>query len=344
MINDKRKKKDFKLKSNKSDSILTTLILFASFGILLGGGIVSYLNPKVETKTETININEEPKVLSAKNSTEILAPDDTIKDSEKEIIAREPLPQTSAKAFGIYFKDDMKSQDFVELNSYNKDQILPFGSIAKVMTALVAIDNFPLDKRIEILPKCEGIKDASNVGFKAGEIFTLQDILYGLIVKSGADAACTIANIGGDEPAFIKDMNRKASELNMHDTKFQNSIGFDAGATQVSSIKDLKILSEQALKNNVLRKIMGTQMIEITSKNSMKKYKFESTNDLLKSIPGTIGIKTGSTSGAGECLSYLYSDGKKEILIVLLGSNYRFEDTRLLLGWAKRSALQDNSQ
>lgn len=338
-----KKKTQTNQKQSKPPSFLTTFLILASFGVLLGGGIITYTNPKpkISNNTKAILVNETtptsvPQVLG-ESSIEEKQKDIEIEINDHLQKIREPLPQTTAKAIGIYIKKNQNSNEFVEISSFNKDKVLPFGSIAKLMTALVAIDNYPLDKRVTVIEKCESIKDGSNVGFKAGDVFTLQDLLYALLVKSGADAACTITNMNEDESKFISDMNKKAKELKMNDTTFVNSIGFDAGLAQVSSVEDLEILSEQILKNAVLRKIIGTQIIEITSKNSVKKYKFESTNDLLKSIPGTVGIKTGSTPSAGECLSYLYSDGENEIMIIILGSSNRFGDTKLLLDWARQN-------
>ena len=300
------------------------------FGILLTGGGLYYTKYPYGYQDQKIEEIEFPKVLA-------------VEDQAKVPEVYMPLtlpPQVTGKAYGIFYKDK-KNSEFMKLSVLDESEVLPLASITKLMTALVTIDQYELDREVIIPLGCVNIKDGSNVGFLSEEVFTVQDLLYGLLVKSGADAGCALANIDKSQD-FVDKMNQKAKELGMTQTKFQNVIGFDAGDNQVSTINDLKILSEEVLKSSVLRKIIGTQVIEIAPKNNTTKYRVETTNDLLKNIPGTIGIKTGYTELAGECLSYLYSDKNHEILIVILGSAKRFDDTRSLLDWAKKEIASGN--
>lgn len=260
---------------------------------------------------------------------------DQSKTSPKTLPYRDPPPQVSAKAFAV-----VNLTDNIELYAQNPDLALPPASVTKLMTALVALETYDLDKPVAIPEKCTQLH-GSRVGFQPNEAISLEDLLYGLLVESGADAACAIANID-NEHDFIQQMNNKSKELGMQNTNFTNEIGFDDSTYQISSVKDLVILSKEALKSGVIRKIVGTREVSVKSLNTARSYSIRSTNDLLFTIPGTTGIKTGSTPEAGECLLYLYENKDQEILIVILGSQNRFADTRKLLDWAQLQIALNN--
>jgi len=239
-----------------------------------------------------------------------------------------PPPEISAKAYGIV---DLTSG--TKLYYKNADQVLHPASVTKIMTAVVAYENYDLDKPVVVPTKCVGL-NASSIGLKANEVFTMEDLIYGLLVPSGADAACAIANIV-DESEFVGQMNQKAKEIGMENTSFNNEIGLDTSEIQFSTINDLEKLTTYALKSSFFRKIVGTKEVTIKALNSTNSYKIKNTNDLLFTIPGTVGIKTGYTPTAGECLAYLYENKGQEFLIIMLGSNDRFGDTTKILNWAK---------
>jgi len=218
----------------------------------------------------------------------------------------------------------------------NPDQILPPASVTKVMTAVIALENYSLNKPVVVPEDCTKL-NGSSVGFTPNEVFTMQDMLYGLLVRSGADAACSIANI--DDPGvFVKKMNQKADELGMKNTTFQNEVGFDAVNEHFSTVNDLEKLTLHALKSGVFRKIVGTEKITIKSLNPGIEHSISNTNDLLFTIPGTVGVKTGFTDAAGECLIFLHENRGQEFLIIILGSEDRFGDTSKLLLWAQRES------
>ncbi len=273
--------------------------------------------------------------------------DEKVKLNEKEVIIQavttkpesEPTksvnyafknfpPQIDAKGYSVM---DLKNDK--RIYGKNEDVLLAPASITKIMTAIIAFENYDLSEKLIVPAKCTALV-GSKVGFVAGESFTIEDLLYGLLVKSGADAACTLASKTG-EVEFIELMNKKASEIGMTNTKFENEIGFDAQNLHKTTIYDLEKMSRYALKFSAFRKIVGTKKVDIRVSGSPKIYSITNTNDLLFSIPGTVGIKTGSTADAGECLSYLYENKDQSILIIILGSKNRFKDTSTLLDWAK---------
>jgi D-alanyl-D-alanine carboxypeptidase len=305
------------------------------FGIAFAiGGVSARIIPNNAFDfLKNLNKHQSAKVEVVQEST-VSATPAAVEPKDVPIVLKTKPPIISAKAFGIY---TFKNGEYKKLTDKNPDAMLPMASVTKVMTALVALENYDLDKPVVIPAHCVGI-NASSVGFRPNDVFSLQDVLYGMLVKSGADAACAIASID-NEADFIAKMNAKAVELGMTNTKFTNPIGLDNSDAHVSDINDLKILVTAALKYGSFRKIVGTEEISLTSKSGAR-YNVHNTNDLLFSIPGTVGIKTGFTDSAGECLAYLYQNKDQEILIIVLGSVDRFGDTSKLLDWAKTETAE----
>jgi D-alanyl-D-alanine carboxypeptidase len=241
-----------------------------------------------------------------------------------------PPPEITANAYAV---EDMTEDK--RIYSKNANLSLPPASITKIMTAIIALEEYELSREVLISEKCT-LVEGSKVGFKAFDVLTLQDVLYGLLVNSGADAACAISNIEGDQ-IFIEKMNNKAEEMGMESTVFENEIGLDSQKFQYSSVNDLVKLTRYAIKYDSFSKIVGTEAVTLESLNSTNVYKLTNTNELLLNLPGTIGVKTGQTPEAGQCLSYMYENPskKQKFLIVILGSSDRFGDTKKLLDWAK---------
>lgn len=237
-------------------------------------------------------------------------------------------PVITGKAFSVI---DLNSGNL--LADQNADMQLPPASVSKIMTAIIALEEYDLAKAVVVPEKCTTL-NATRVGFKPNEVYSLEDMLYGLLVKSGADAACSIAYIDG-EPAFIDRMNKKSKDLGLTNTNFQNEIGLDSASEnkQLSSVNDIVKMSKYALKSSIFRKIIGSKSTKVKALNNGKEIEVINSNDLLFSIPGTVGIKTGNTEAAKGCLAYLYENRENQVLIVLLGSDDRFGDTKKLLEW-----------
>ena len=218
----------------------------------------------------------------------------------------------------------------VSLYEKNPDKVLLPASTTKIVTALVALDNFPLN---EILTVPNQNVVGQKMGLYAGQQFKFQDLLYGLLVYSANDAAETLAaNYPGGRSAFIDAMNKKAKDLNMINSNFQNPVGLDS-EYQASTARDLVRVSEVALRNPEFAKIVATKSIVVTDITGNSKYNLKNINELLESVPGVMGVKTGWTENARENLvTYLQKDNHK-ILIVVLGSQDRFGETKELIEW-----------
>lgn len=213
----------------------------------------------------------------------------------------------------------------------NSHQKLAPASTTKIMTALVAIDTFPLDQVITI--KDNPTKIGHVIGFNQGEKFTVGDMLKALLINSGNDAAEILAqNYPQGRAAFIQAMNSKAQKLHLSESAFVNPSGLDAAA-HYSSAFDLSLLARELMKNKYLRTLVGTKQAMISDQAGKNTYQFYNTNQLLGVEPGVVGVKTGTTELAGEDLiTQVERDGHR-LIIVVLKSQDRYYDTRQIIRW-----------
>ncbi|HTK03563.1 MAG TPA: D-alanyl-D-alanine carboxypeptidase family protein [Alphaproteobacteria bacterium] len=218
----------------------------------------------------------------------------------------------------------------ISLYEKNTDNPLLPASTTKIVTALVALDTYPLDSVLTVgKVKVEGQK----MGLFAGEQMKVEDLLYGLLVYSSNDAAEVFAqNYVGGRDAFIMAMNAKAKELSMNNSYFDNPVGLD-GISQMTTAKDLVRVSEVAMRNPEFAKIVGTKEIVVHDVTGKYSHSLKNINQLLGSVPGVLGVKTGWTENARENLvTYIERDNHK-IMIVVLGSSDRFGETKELIDW-----------
>jgi len=218
----------------------------------------------------------------------------------------------------------------ISLYEKNPDTTLLPASTTKIITALVALDSYPL----EAVLKVGKIKiDGQKMGLVFGEEMKMEDLLYGLLVFSANDAAEVLAqDYPGGYDVFVDAMNAKAKELSLENTKFYNPSGVD-GNGHVTTARDLIRVSEVAMRNPEFAKIVGTKEITVTSIDGKIKHRLTNINLLLGKVPGVIGVKTGWTENARENLvTYLERDDKK-VMIALLGSQDRFGETKELIDW-----------
>ena len=159
-----------------------------------------------------------------------------------------------------------------------------------------------------------------------------------MLIGSAGDAACTLANGKVSEDEFITLMNNKAVQLGLNSTHFSNAVGLDgADGSNYSTAEDLYKLASKAVDNGIIKDIVKTKNYEIKSLNSDFDARILNTNRLLDEIPQSVGIKTGTTAGAGEVLIYEYKDSTKDLFIIVMGSQDRFADTKTLLNWSLNS-------
>jgi D-alanyl-D-alanine carboxypeptidase len=228
------------------------------------------------------------------------------------------------------------------LYALRADDPLAPASTAKIMTALVVLQNADVaDPAIVSANAAE--TPGSRMGLVAGETLTVGDLLHGLLMASGNDAAVALAeHVAGSEAAFVALMNQTAAVLGLGATRFTNSHGLDE-AGQTSSASDLVVMTEAALAYPIFGQIVASSEAEVAGRV------LTTTNQLLDAYPGADGIKTGTTDAAGECLVASVTRGGHRVAAVVLGSSDRYADARALLdyasaGWRWGSAgLPDNA-
>ena len=202
------------------------------------------------------------------------------------------------------------------LYASNENQRLPMASTTKIMTAIVALENSKLDKTVIIDDEAVGT-EGSSAYLKGGDTYTLEGLLYALLLQSANDAAVAIAiNVGGTQDRFVEMMNQKAEDLNLRDTHFANPNGLDA-KDHYTSAYDLARLSSYALKNADFSRIVSTKTKTVISNEGTLRT-FYNHNKLLGSFDGCIGVKTGYTKSSGRCLvSAALRDGMTLVAVTL---------------------------
>lgn len=214
----------------------------------------------------------------------------------------------------------------------NKDIGLPPASTTKLMTALVVREHFPLNQVVTVSSLAAGQLGATT-GLFVGEQITVAELLKGMLIQSGNDAAYALSTLDANgEIGFLRKMNAKARELQLETTFFTNVVGFD-DQYQTTSAHDLVLIAKEVMKDPVLQVIVGTPTANITDIRGIITHQIKSTNELLHSHPNIRGIKTGTTPNAGEVLvTDFFKDGR-HILLVVMGSEDRYADTVTLLDY-----------
>lgn len=243
----------------------------------------------------------------------------------------EDFPIVTAESFIIL---DLDSG--TELFAKNYDEKLKPASITKLMTALVALDYYQVGDFLTV-KRLSPEPGESEMGLQVGDIVSVHNLLYGLLVPSGNDAAYTIAdNYPGGIENFIYAMNNKANILGMKNTHFENPSGLDS-FNHLSTAKDVAFLTTVALRNKLISKIVATYGITLTDITGKRFYEMKNVNKFLDYISGADGVKTGFTNEAGECLVASVTRNGHRLISVVLKSNDRFEDSSRLLEWSFRN-------
>ena len=219
---------------------------------------------------------------------------------------------------------DMDSGRIIYEN--NSHEVRSVASISKIMTAILAIESKKLDKTVKV---SDVVLEAygSGIYIKPGEKLTLQDLVYGLMLRSGNDAALMIAEyVSGSVPKFVEKMNQKAQEIGMKQTTFHNPSGLDEEdeVGNFSTAYDMAILTSYAMKNKTYQKIVGTK--KYTLKTNKNTYVWYNKNKLLTNYENTTGGKTGFTKKARRTLVSTTSKDQLNFVVVTLNDGNDFQD------------------
>ena len=231
------------------------------------------------------------------------------------------------------------------LYEMNADQTMPIASITKVMTLLLTFEavhagRLTMDTAVPVSEHAYHM-GGSQIWLEPGEQFTLDEMLKAICVSSANDAAVAVAElVGGSEPAFVQQMNARAAELGMEHTTFRNACGLDTEG-HLSTARDVAIMSRTIL-NTCPEVLHYTGIWTDTLRGGATQ--LVNTNKLLKRYNGITGLKTGTTSGAGVCISASATRDGLDLIAVVLGSlssSERFTAATTLLdyGFAAYAAV-----
>ncbi len=233
------------------------------------------------------------------------------------------------------------------LDDQNGEQPMPMASTTKIMTALITIQVADLNKVVTIRQDAVNeaiLHNGSNAQLRVGDQLTLRDLLYGLMLPSGDDAAIAIAGaVSGSTASFVNTMNLFAYRLRLFQTHFINPDGltyYDANGQPIpghyTTAYDLVRLARYAMAIPLFAQIVHTQHYQLPATSSHHSYSWDNTNTLLTTYAGMTGIKTGYTLEAGGCLVFSATRAGHHLMGVVLHSTdevRRFSDARILLDW-----------
>ncbi len=236
--------------------------------------------------------------------------------------------QLELSAGAVYALDLSSLTVLYEKNAFS--ELYP-ASTSKMMTALVAMETFSLEQ--ELLVTSEAATAGNKLPLRSGQLLKTEDLLAALMIASANDSAYVLANhhplgLAG----FVENMNSKAESLGLLSTHFANPAGLDE-VGQSSSARDLTVIAATLLQNNYLRNLVATPYKKIESPIQAWSYDLYNSNQLLGKIQGVAGVKTGTTELAGEVLVTLIERDGHQILITLMNSQDRYQDTSRLIAW-----------
>jgi len=203
-------------------------------------------------------------------------------------------------------------------------------SLTKIMTALLALESGRMNEVVTITREMIQV-EPTKANLRVGEKFYLRDLVKAAMVMSANDAAMSIGVFlgDGDVDKFVVQMNKKAKAIGMKNTNFTNPCGFDIGR-HYSTALDLLTMSEYAIKNNNFNEMAKLKRHDFRAINTKRSYAAYTHNKLLNNYKYAVGIKTGYTQKAGPCLIARAKNGNKDILVVMLNSEHRWNDIRTI--------------
>jgi D-alanyl-D-alanine carboxypeptidase len=231
-----------------------------------------------------------------------------------------------------YIALDVNSKSVLVEN--NSEIIMPMASTTKILTALVALKYGDLDKKIEISKRSAGIQ-GSTVGYSKGEEISLLELIYGLMLRSGNDAAIAIAEgISGSVEEFVKVMNEYALNLGLIDTHFYSPHGLD-NEEHYTTAYDMALITSEAKKSDIFNRIVRSKQVDGKAYGFSRSY--NNINKILWLMPFADGVKTGYTGQAGKCLVTSADFKGHEIVIVVFNAPERWKETIKIFNYIEKN-------
>lgn len=230
------------------------------------------------------------------------------------------LPKTNSRRYIVY---DRISKSMII--GKNEDVKSAMASTTKIMTTIVILEKADLNEKVTVSAKAGGT-GGSRLGLKRGDKASVRDLLYGLMLRSGNDAAVALAeHVGGSVKGFAELMNEKAIELGLTNTHFVTPHGLD-DANHYTTALELAKLTDYAMDNETFAKIVGTKSTTIYINNQSRQ--INNTNELLGMLNGVVGVKTGFTNNAGRCLVTETKRNNMDIITIVLGADTKKDRTK----------------
>jgi serine-type D-Ala-D-Ala carboxypeptidase (penicillin-binding protein 5/6) len=207
--------------------------------------------------------------------------------------------------------------------SHEPDRRLPIASITKIMTTIVVLEHCKKDEIVTIGKNVEK-ETGTRLGLKTGQRLKVSDLLSAVLIMSACDACVALAeHVGGNEGRFVEMMNKRARELGLLNTHFQNAAGHD-NEKNYSTASDIIMLAQKAMKSPFFASTVSMGSNKISTIDGKYSFQFKSTNGLIGRFQGIKGIKTGYTSSAGKCLVTSAGRNGTNVLLVLLNAPERW--------------------
>ena len=246
--------------------------------------------------------------------------DDPIVIAQPSTGDKPDAPRVTAKAAVLV---DMETGKI--LYSRNADKQLEMASTTKIMTAILILESLPLDQKVKVPAAAVGVA-GSALGLHRGETFTVEQLLYAMLVPSANDAAVTLAVAeAGSVKAFVAKMNARAEKMGLTNTHFANNCGLHA-ANHYSSANDMAKIASFAMRDPVFRRIVSTRQYTLPHAGGVANRVIKTSNELLQDVDWVNGIKTGSTPWADYCLVSSATKNGLTLISVVLGA--KDQDTR----------------
>lgn len=291
-------------------------VLFMAVTAVTLAAAVSYTADTPVSAEANINCSAIPSADSAPQST-----------MARRLSNAAPVPNITAQAAVVLDADSGEV-----LWGLNEHERRAPASTTKIMTALLASESAPLDGVVVSQTDASQMIGSSVMGLRPGVQISMIDLLFGLMLPSGNDAAVEIARaMDGDIPHFVERMNAKAEELGLHDTHFENPHGLDRNG-HYSSAYDLAVLGAYAMHNEIFQRVVGAREWHLAP--SAGDYTLYNGNTLLDRAPGTDGVKIGWTDHAGWTFVASAVRNGHRIMVTVLDSQDRDGDASALFDWA----------
>jgi D-alanyl-D-alanine carboxypeptidase (penicillin-binding protein 5/6) len=223
----------------------------------------------------------------------------------------------------------------VIFEQYSQRVMAP-ASLTKIMSAIIVLEEGNLDDRVTVSTQAAAAAPF-KLHLKAGDVFSLRDLLQAMLIGSANDACLAAAeHLAGTEDAFVVKMNAKAAELGLLHTQFRNACGFNTEG-HYSTAEDLAVLTEYAMRERTFATIVREPMAVLQAVNRPKVLIARTTNRLMGMMDGVVGVKTGYTRAAGRCLITIVQKDERQLLLVLLNTRHRWYTAHSLIALGLRT-------